>query len=170
MWDNEYLYVAVIAHDDSHCQDGTGTSIWMGDSIQMATDVTRFTVPGYYGYSEVGASLSTDGSTIENWNWYAAPGKNVSEGGIFKIVRDDATATTVYEVAVPWNEQLPNGATFDPDTLRSIGFSIILNENSFDEEGDPTGRTGWVEYMSGVGRRKDPMLFGDLILVERPTK
>ena len=130
----------------------------------------RLRLPGYYGYSEVGTSLSSYDGTIENWNWYASPGENVSKGGIFKIVRDDATATTVYEVAVPWNEQLPNGATFDPNTLRSIGFSILLNENSYDEDGYSTGRTGWVEYMSGVGRRKDPMLFGDLILVELPKK
>ena len=167
MWDDEYLYVGVIAHDVSHYQEASGASIWLGDSIQLATDISRFTVPGYYGYNQVGASLHNDRTTIENWNWFAAPGKNVSEGGIFKIVRDDATNTTTYEVALPWVELVPEGVPFD---MKTIGFSLLLNDNSLDEEGDPTGRSGWVEYMSGIGRRKDPMVFGDLILVELPEK
>jgi hypothetical protein len=164
MWDDEYLYVAVVAHDDSHYQVGTGTSIWMGDSIQMTTDISRFTVPAYYGYNEIGFSLNSENGTIENWNWFASPGKNVSEGGIFKIVRDDATSTTTYEVALPWSELLPTGVEFD---FRSIGFALIVNENSIDEDGEVTGRTGWIEYMSGIGYRKEPEKFGDLILVRR---
>ena len=167
MWDEEYLYVGVVAHDVSHYQEASGASIWLGDSIQLATDISRFTVPGYYGYNQVGTSLHNDRTTIENWNWFAAPGKNVSEGGIFKIVRDDATDTTTYEVALPWVELVPEGVPFD---MKTIGFSLLLNDNSLDEEGDPTGRSGWVEYMSGIGRRKDPMVFGDLILVELPEK
>ena len=167
MWDDQYLYVAVVAHDDSHYQDASGTSIWLGDSIQLATDVTRFTVPGYNGYNQIGVSLNNDRSTIENWNWFAAPGKNVSAGGIFHVIRDDATSTTTYEIALPWTELLPTGQEFD---LKTIGFSLLLNDNSLDEEGDPTGRTGWIEYMSGIGRRKDPMVFGDLILAKRPEK
>ncbi len=167
MWDSEYLYVAIQVQDASHYQDGTGTSIWMGDSVQLVTDIARHTKPGSQGYNEIGFSLSTDGSSIENWNWNASPGKNLMEGGIFKIVRDEATGTTTYEVAMPWTALLPSGTTFD---LKTIGFSLLVNENSLDEDGKPTGRTGWIEYMSGVGVRKDPMLFGDLILAERPEK
>lgn len=167
MWDNEYLYVAVEVYDESHYQEASGTSIWLGDSIQMAIDVSRFTVPGYTGYNEIGFSLNSETGAIENWNWYAAPGENVSEGGIFKIVRDEDACTTTYEVALPWSEQLPDGEELN---LNSVGFSLIVNENSLDEDGDPTGRTGWIEYMSGIGRRKDPTVFGDLILAKRPTE
>ena len=167
MWDNEYLYVAIQVQDVSHYQEGSGTSIWMGDSVQLATDIARHTKPGSQGYNEIGFSLSSDGTDIQNWNWNAAPGRNLMEGGIFKIVRDNATGTTTYEVAMPWNALLPDGTTFD---LQTIGFSLLVNENSLDEDGEPTGRTGWIEYMSGVGVRKDPMLFGDLILAKRPEK
>ena len=164
MWDKDYLYVAVVVHDASHYQTGTGTSIWMGDSIQMTTDIARFTVPAYHGYNEIGFSLNSENGAIENWNWFASPGKNVSAGGIFKIVRDDATETTTYEVALPWSELLPTGVEFD---FRSLGFALIVNESSIDEDGEITGRTGWVEYMSGIGIRKEPEKFGDLILVNR---
>ena len=164
MWDDQYLYVAVEAYDASHYQVGTGASIWMGDSIQLTTDVSRFTVPAYYGYNEVGFSLNSENGSIENWNWFAAAGKNVSEGGIFKIVRDDATETTTYEVALPWSELLPKEIEFG---FRSLGFALIVNENSIDEDGEVTGRTGWIEYMSGIGLRKEPEKFGDLILVKR---
>lgn len=163
MWDDQYLYVAVEAHDASHYQVGTGASIWMGDSIQMTTDISRFTVPAYHGYNEIGFSLNSESGVIENWNWYASPGKNVSAGGIFKIVRDEAASTTTYEVALPWSELLPTGVEFD---FRSIGFALIVNENSI-VDGEPTGRVGWIEYMCGIGYRKDPMQFGDLILVKR---
>ena len=164
MWDDQYLYVAVEAYDASHYQVGTAASIWMGDSIQLTTDVSRFTVPAYYGYNEVGFSLNSENGSIENWNWFAAAGKNVSEGGIFKIVRDDATETTTYEVALPWSELLPKEIEFG---FRSLGFALIVNENSIDEDGEVTGRTGWIEYMSGIGLRKEPEKFGDLILVRR---
>ncbi len=163
MWDDQYLYVAVEVNDASHYQVGTGASIWMGDSIQMTTDISRFTVPAYHGYNEVGFSMNSENGSIENWNWFASPGKNVSAGGIFKIVRDDATETTTYEVALPWSELLPKDVEFD---FRSIGFALIVNENSI-VDGEPTGRTGWIEYMSGIGYRKEPEKFGDLILVER---
>ena len=135
----------------------------MGDSIQMTTDISRFTVPAYLGYNEIGFSMNSENGTIENWNWFASPGKNVSAGGIFKIVRDDATETTTYEVALPWSELLPKDVEFD---FRSIGFALIVNENSI-VDGEPTGRTGWIEYMSGIGYRKEPEKFGDLILVNR---
>ena len=170
MWDDEYLYVAIEAYDESHYQNGTGTSIWMGDSVQMSTDINRYYVPGELGYNEIGFSLSSVDSAIENWNWNASPGKNVSKGGIFKIVRNEETQTTVYEVALPWNELLPNGVEFKDYNQKNIGFSLLVNENSIDEDGEPTGRTGWIEYMSGIGYRKDATKFGDLILVELPEK
>ena len=39
----------------------------------------------------------------------------------------------------------------------SIGFSLLVNDN------DGQGRRGWMEWSSGIGNNKDPLLYGSII-------
>ena len=80
----------------------------------------------------------------------------------------EATPEAHHRLAM--TELMADGVEFKDYNQKNIGFSLLVNENSLDEDGVPTGRTGWIEYMSGIGVRKDPTKYGDLILVELPEK
>lgn len=155
-WDSSNLYIAVSATDDVQFQESVGSDIWKGDAIQFSIDTSRIKGAGSSGYHEIGVALSTAG--VQKYRWTAANGKAV---GIFNemecsIVRNEASKKTNYEIAIPWNQLLPEGIS--PKDGDLIGFSLLLNEN------DTGTRGGWLEYMSGIGYDKNAQLFGDLIL------
>ena len=74
------------------------------------------------------------------------------------INRDNMEQTTVYEIALPWTEILPEKFS-ELDLNRSLGFSMLVNDN------DGKGRRGWIEYASGIGEGKNTALFTYLNLV-----
>jgi len=154
-WDDEYLYLAVVATDDIHNQEGVGSDIWSGDSIQFAIDPARKWSIGIDGHHELGFALGKQG--IIGWRWIAAYGKELGPlpESVKLAVKREGNITK-YEAAIPWNELVM--VQPQPGTL--LGFSLLINDN------DGYGRRGWIEYMSGIGSGKNPHLFGDLLLIE----
>ena len=65
---------------------------------------------------------------------------------------------TVYEFKISWKELL--GEDYVPKAGNEVGFSILFNEN------DGTGRKGWIEFASGIGKSKDANLFAYLKLMD----
>ena len=159
-WDEERLYLAVAVKDNVHVQNGTGSDMWKGDSIQFALDPGRKSELPVLGYNEIGVALNRNTASVIQWRWTAAAGVAGLGNAQFAVNRDDDSGTTTYEMAIPWNALLPAGITAAPGA--DFGFSMLINDN------DGSGRRGWMEYMSGIGSSKDPDAFGDLLLVETP--
>ena len=154
-WDDEYLYLAVAATDDVFCQDGTGSNIWSGDSVQFVIDPARNRGVGRDGYHELGFALGHQDAI--GWRWIATYKKSVGPlPDTVKLAVKRKGNITSYEAAIPWSELVVQ----KPAPGSVIGFSLLINDN------DGAGRRGWIEYMSGIGGTKDPDLFGDLLLVE----
>lgn len=167
-WDNENLYMAVIAKDNVHSQPNVGSGTWAGDGIQFTFDPKRIDGYGLGNWHEFGVALTDDGKT-DLWRWLSIPGK---AGGAFnddinvqnkksnvKIIRDEETKITTYEMSFPWEELLPTGDKIIAGDL--FGYSILLNDS------DGSGRRGWIQYMGGIGDRKAADRFGDVILVDK---
>ena len=153
-WDDEYLYLAVAATDDVFNQNGLGSDIWSGDSVQFGIDPARKWKIGADGNHELGFALGQTGAIT--WRWAAAYGRNV--GPLPETVKVAVTRKgniTSYEAAIPWSELV----MLKPAAGTLLGFSLLINDN------DGSGR-GWIEYMSGIGSAKDVTLFGDLLLIE----
>jgi hypothetical protein len=157
-WDDENIYLAVDVKDDVHNQGSTDGDIWRGDGIQFAIDPVRAEGAGSKGYHEMGAALGNDGE-IYKWRWGAAVGKETGalDSAIAAVVRTGTN--TIYEIAVPWDDILPDGTIAKEGYL--LGISILVNDV------DEGTKRGWIEYMSGIGSSKDPTLYGDLILTTR---
>lgn len=154
-WDDENLYLTAEVRDDVHLQPYTGNATWQADGLQFAV------APGWPGETalrpeiqpriEFGFALTPEGAQLYR---YASGdvGGFLTDADI-AAVRDEATATTVYEAAVPWTLLAPIGV--GPDSAASV--SIVAN----DTDGD--GTRGWVQFGGGITTAKDSELFEPVI-------
>ncbi|WP_179281020.1 sugar-binding protein [Paenibacillus sp. XY044] len=156
-WDADYLYLAFRVTDDVHHQPYTDGSTWQADGIQIGIDPCRINGAGSCGYNELGFALNNDGS-VQNYRWIAVPGKFTGVLTETKNAIQRVGDKTVYEMAIPWSEILPDGMT--PHEGLDLGFSFLVNDN------DGQSRRGWIHYANGIGDAKDPSEFGDLTLVD----
>jgi hypothetical protein len=157
-WDDQKLYFTVVVKDDVHAQSWQNGDIWQGDSIQIGIDLSRKDGASSQNVSEMGFALGS-GGTVSSWRWRAPTG--VAPGVLAdtqtNIIRDENSATTTYNIAVPIAQLHGSGMTFSPGD--PIGFTLLVNEN------DGAGRTGFMEYNQGIGSSKDATKFGDLYLL-----
>lgn len=163
-WDYDNFYITVKVKDNIYYQEDTGEYIWKGDSLQFGLLYGKETYVafGNFGskYSEFGAAKTSAGDEMFRW---MSEDEQTPKGPVENyecvITRDESDKTTLYEIALPWTEILPqNIEKFDP-TDRALGFSLLVNDN------DKNGRRGWIEFASGIGEGKDTSLFTYLNLI-----
>ena len=155
-WDSSYLYVTADINDDNFSEPATGVNIWQGDSLQMAATTG---VPGSSatvsdastnGHYEYGAALTSLGDQV--WRWIAPAG--VATGAVtdapVTITRDDATNTTLYELAIPWSD-----FTSAVQPVAGTVFSI----SALDNDTDNGARLGFLQWGGGIGSSKDVSQF-----------
>jgi hypothetical protein len=158
-WDANYLYVAAYVTDDVHYQPFRGSSIWQADGLQFATEPNRVSKPGSGGWNEIGCAGNSDDQAVEKYRWTAISGKIAGDFGELQCaVKRVLNVSTLYEMAIPWSEILLDYNALEPGL--DIGFSLLANDN------DGNGRDGFIQYMSGIGKGKNPTAFGDLILTD----
>jgi hypothetical protein len=154
-WDFDYLYLLVEVTDDIFSQlASNGSEIWKGDSIQLGIDFELQNNSVHKGHHEFGFALCNDNVTA--WRWYSA----------YKMPRgpfNDANAKIsknknyiTYEIALPWKALLPPGREPCPNEM--FGFALIINDS------DQKDSRGWIAFMRGIGRTKDPNLYGKVLL------
>lgn len=156
-WDGNNFYLGVIATDDVHSPGSLrdSSNAWQHDSIQIAFDSERIKGTGLYGHADLTVS---DGGVVNRLSTVEGiPGGEV-DGVDVKVVRDENAKTTTYEIAIPWGEVMPAG--FKPERKKYIGVSMLMNDD------DGTGRKGFLEYFSGIGKGKFPSEYANAILAE----
>ena len=147
LWDNKNFYFGLIVNDDIHCNKRKDSSIWAGDSIQFAFDVTPDNINDIFNDYEFGIALTENGPVV--WRWY--PSSKKIENVELKIRREGNK--TIYELKMPFSE-----IDFKPGRGKKLGFTFTVNEN------DGKGFKGWMEWTPGICGYKDSILFGKLIL------
>ena len=159
-YDANNLYLSAEILDDIHCQTSVEGNTWLGDGMQFAVSAGA---PGETdnSWTELGAALTPEGPQAYRW----IPNQGLVDKADLAIQRDDAKKLTTYELAYPWDEiqqSIP--------TEELISISLLVNDN------DGSGRKGWIEWGSGIGRGKDPSLFKGLrfskpetIKLDQPT-
>ena len=144
--DDDNLYMTVEAKDNIHsgtCTDES--SIWNDDGIQFA--IAQGLPDSGAKYLELGMALNKKfGTVMYCWNDGFGEGRTeVFKGAECKIVRNDKTYLTTYELKLPWSAISP--ISRDDDMM---SFSMLINDN------DGMGRTGYLEWGSGIGATKNP--------------
>jgi len=156
MWDEEYMYFACEVTDDVFSQPYTGSSIWMGDCIQLGLSyASRNSSPSSKSFSELGIAKTDDGK-IEIVNWSAETGTDPSTKDTICAI-ERVGNKTYYEARFPWKQIAPKGAQIKSGS--KVGFSMIVNEC------DGGKRMGWIEFGAGVGDSKDPVDFATIYFI-----
>jgi hypothetical protein len=152
-WDDDHVFLAARLTDDTFAQDAIGGETWKGDGLQFA--VARGLPGQSTDWYEYGIALTPDGPQV--YRWIAPPGVPTGPvtGAALEVVRDDEGHVTSYELALPWSELAP--VTADD---RQLSLSLLVNDN------DGAGRTGWIQWGSGIGTTKDPGQFRAVQLVD----
>ncbi|WP_285038626.1 sugar-binding protein [Plantibacter sp. lyk4-40-MEA-4] len=144
-WDEDDLFLSVEVTDDVHDQPAAGANIWQGDSVQFTVAAGA---PGSAtGWHELGMALTPAGPQLYRW-LAVGEGPGTVAGARVAVERDDAAATTVYEVAVPWVRL--TGVRPDAALLSS---AFIVNE------ADGEGRDGYLAWGGGIAAEKDSAQF-----------
>jgi beta-glucosidase len=149
-WDSTYLYITADITESAFSNTATGANIWEGDSLQFAATTG---VPGSSattstastnGHYEYGAALTPDGSQLYRWTSPAQGAGQVTDATV-NVTRDDATDTTLYEIALPWSDL----TSVQPTANTVFSVSAMLNNV------DSGVRNGYLEWGGGIGDNKD---------------
>lgn len=165
-WDEENLYIAARVQDREHFQDCTTgdrwQDLWDGDSIQMLFDPIRETRTGRECYNELcfARTSTTDEELV--WRFRTIFNRGVHRMYTPKRVICREGDVTLYEVAMPWHEILPDGHR--PEVGKDYGVAFGVNDNNGD------GFAGRMLYFGGLGawfdnEGYDPALAGDMVLL-----
>lgn len=155
--DNIYLFLDVT--DDIHSAGDKDSYIWRNDSVQFGTTFEQRDHDVFVGgtFTEISFGDTPDGPIV----WRHGSEDNAFPQGKVESAqiafRRDGSHS-YYEVSVPWSEITAKDIDFD--SLKSIGFSMLVNDN------DGAGRKGWIEYGSGIGKTKDTSLFTFLNVIK----
>ena len=155
--DDEGLDLLVEVKDARHFQNFNDQKLWEGDSVQIALDTAG---KGSNENSlELTAALGSGGPVL--WKQKAADfdglilARCTQQGNPVKyasIKIDRINDGLLYEIHIEKDELYP----FKAEKGRPLRFSILVNDNN------GSGREGWLEWGSGIGRLKAPALFGNL--------
>ena len=149
-WDSSNLYITANLTDDVQSQPATGADIWQGDSLQFAatsgvpgSSATESTasVNGHYEY---GAALTSAEAQLYRWTAPTEGSGQVTDATVH-VTRDEATHTTLYEMALPWSD-----LTSVQPAANTV-FSFALDDN----DKDNGVRKGYDQWGDGIGSSKD---------------
>ena len=162
-WDAEYLYVAVIADKPGYFPD-QHLSPWDGDGLQLAFDTIRNADKNTIGYQDDDFEYAVweKAGKASVWRYCASIAAYDSLPKSIGMTDEVAAAIrnqgnrTVYEMAFPAVSISPF-KLFEGSACR---FNLILNMSNGKR------RIGWLEITPGIGQKKSPGLFPDLILAK----
>ncbi len=150
LWDEEKLYMTIVAKDNVFCQPYADGDVWQGDGLQFA--FCDYTHPKMLVTECTAMAVS---HTEKGDQIFRSAAEYSGERGIVESAEVKAERTAdgmVYEVSIPWKEIFYEG--YVPKTGEDMGFSILMNDN------DGDGRRGWLEYNSGIGTGRNYTQFG----------
>ena len=157
MWDEDNFYMMAKVRDNIHFTEQTDpSSMWLDDGIQFGILANNKETldSDSAAFTEMCISDNPAGPTV--YCHSSAVGKNtgVVEDCEGKISRE--SGYTIYEMRFPWTELL--AADHKAHSGDIYAFSFLVNDN------DGGGRKGYMFYNDGIGRTKDPLMFGNLKL------
>ncbi|WBB61783.1 hypothetical protein O7599_04310 [Streptomyces sp. WMMC500] len=149
---DDALVLRADVTDDTHAQDNPASTMYNGDSVQFAVSPR---LPGRSAeLTEIGVAGLEDGPVAYTFLAFGgAQTGGPTPGAETTVTR--AGGTTSYEVRVPWTSLGLKGRPTAP-----IGLSVMVNDD------DGQGRTGFLEWGSGIGRTKDTALFRPVQLMD----
>lgn len=148
---DDALIVTASVSDDVHDNAVAAADMWTADSIQFA--FSPVLPEQASSYVEIGAALTSSGAAVQR---FSGSGGDVTEATV-TVERDEDAGRTDYRVELPWPV-----TGVDP-TSTAFGFSFLVND------ADGEGRTGFLEWGSGIGISKAPSQYSPMLVVDAPA-
>lgn len=154
--DTAGFYLLVEVSDSVHLNLQDGNRIWDGDALQIGIDANGDGANGgeheanYIGPNDAMYSIGLNFQKTVCWAHYH--GNSVFSGsntpGLYTILRDEASKTTIYKLFFPWFE-----FNWAYGLSPTIGLSIMINDS------DPVKSQTRLKWGNGVGSKLIPGLF-----------
>jgi len=129
-----------------HWQNQPVSSLWHGDSIQIAVS------PGYPGdhpgRTEFALLYTPEGPLVYTQANIDLSAAGPMQGATMNVQRTGTTTT--YDAILPWQSLGLDGSS---GTVFSM--AIVINDN----DNDGVGRAGYIEWASGIARNRSTEFF-----------
>lgn len=145
-WDLESLYAAFEVPDEVHRPGPPNSSLWQGDSVQLALDPAFDRAERAYAPDDCELGVALLGEPVV-WCWKGTPSIPEGRVGDLLVAASRLPDRTVYEIAIPW-DRLPPLA---PKEGAVFGAAFLAN----DEDGE--GRR-YLEPTPAIAAAKDPSI------------
>jgi len=145
-WDMDNIYLTVNVHDQTHYQNFEDAALWKGDSLQVAIQALPTEGPLPRGFTELTAALTKTGPKLFRQGSQIGEKIGVVKDSQLTIDRKDNLTT--YKLVLPVK-------TLGLSALKpgmAIAMAMVVNKNDGQDR-------SYVEWGSGIGNSKDPMLF-----------
>lgn len=128
-YDEEHFYCAIVAVYDDHQNSYADYDLWRGDAVQM-----QISANGTSDRRSFCFALTDDGVP----HGYQSGGHREvytanATGGEFYVTRDEATNTTVYEIALPLSRFSDLGFPLQKGDTLAFSFAVHMNNGYYYE-------------------------------------
>lgn len=155
-WNQRYLYLTAKVLDDVHTPAPSTSEVFKGDTLEVGIDpLNELTATaGKLSAGSYDFNVALDPKNQALFTQWAGPKANLLQEGDYTVVRNDETATTVYEIRIPWQRL---------DIKPEVGRVLGLNAAVFDEDQGQRARI-WMQWGPGLTQGKDSSLFPRIYL------
>jgi hypothetical protein len=130
-WDGEFLCLMADVRDDVHANTKTASSLWDGDSFQVAV------APEGGKPFNICLAKTSEGIVLQQWQGADTP---LRDAAVYSVARDDATHTTRYVLRLPLSL-----LGIQPAAGSRFGFGVVI----FDDDAGH-GHDFWMQTTSGI--------------------
>lgn len=159
--DTRNLHLAVRVRDKVHQEGPDPEQLWQGDSVQVDFDLsdgTKNVRTVQFGFALLcGKPVAYRYRTLPAEDIVPAYCTGEAPSGV-KAGISRSGDETFYEVTIPVEAIHPQ-LSLQPGMR--MGFSLLVNQN------DGSGRLGFLQWSSGIGRERDSREFGELTLPDK---
>ncbi len=152
LWDEQYIYMAVVMKDDKLSMNKTGGDIWNADCIEVFFSTTN-AVPPHDEHYQYGFNLNE-----QKWNWCNMDGNGSTDPDYLMVAASETPDGYICEAAIEYAQML----SLDWSVGNAIGFHAVFDDT---DNGDRELQMTW----TGMEAHDQSLGFGHMILSDAPV-
>jgi hypothetical protein len=141
LWDDEYIYIAVVMKDDILSQNKTGGDIWNADAVEVFFSTTN-AVPDCSEHYQYGFDFKG-----QTWNWCNMDGNGSVEPDYLQVASTITADGYICEAAIEYGQML----SLDFSVGNNIGFHPVFDDTDNGDREIQMTWTGRIAHDQSLG-------------------